>query len=142
MGIEDLPTLNASLNTASALCVFAGYLCIRRKNERAHKVLMLTGVLLSAGFLASYITFHLFGEAKRFPGTGFAKTAYLAMLFTHIVLAAAIVPLVLISVYMGLRNRIQRHIRIARWTLPLWLYVSVTGVVIYLVLYGFPGSGN
>ncbi len=135
MTIDDLPTLNASLNGLSAVLATSGYVCIRRRKITGHKTLMLAAVFVSACFLTSYVTYHILGEEKRFGGTGWVRTAYLTMLVTHVVLAVTVVPMVITSVYYGLRNRLARHVRIARWTLGCWLYVSATGVLVYFCLY-------
>lgn len=135
MTLDDLPALNATLNALSAALATSGFVCIKRRKITAHKTLMLAAVFTSACFLTSYLIFHIAGEAKRFGGTGWLRTAYFAMLISHIVLAVAVVPLVLTSVYYGLRNRLDRHVPVARWTLAIWLYVSVTGVAVYFSLY-------
>ena len=135
MTVDDLPTLNASLNALSAALAIAGFVCVKRRKITAHKALMLAAVFTSACFLTSYVIFHLTGEAKRFAGAGWLRLAYFAMLISHVVLAVAVVPMVLASVYYGLRNRLARHVRIARWALGIWLYVSITGVTVYFSLY-------
>ena len=135
MSIDDLPALNASLNATSAILVSLGFIAIKRRKVKLHKALMITAVVVSAAFLTSYVTFHYFGEENRFQGTGVIRILYFAMLISHVLLAITIVPLVLRTVYLGWRNRLDRHVRLARWTLPLWMYVSVTGVAIYFCLY-------
>lgn len=136
MSYEDLPALNATLNGTSAVLALAGFVCIKRRWIAAHKALMLSAVAASACFLTSYLIYH-FGPAPllQFKGTGVARIAYFTMLISHVILAIAIVPMILRVVYLGLRGRLAQHVRLARWTLPLWTYVSVTGVVIYIVLY-------
>jgi putative membrane protein len=134
------PALNAILNGASAIFVAIGYVMIRSKRVVAHKTCMLAATATSAAFLVSYVTYHYrlyaSGQAPmHFPGTGGPRYAYLTMLTTHTVLAIIIVPLVIISLARALRSNFAAHKRIARWTLPLWAYVSVTGVLIYVVLY-------
>ncbi len=134
------PALNALLNGASALLVTAGYIMIRSKRVLAHKTCMLAATATSAAFLISYVIYHynLYASGKgpvHFPGTGAPRYAYLTMLTTHTILAAVIVPLVIISLVRAFRSNFAAHKRIARWTLPLWAYVSVTGVLIYVVLY-------
>ncbi len=119
----------------SAILVTAGYVNIRRKRVQAHKACMLAAAATSTAFLISYIIYHLRVGSVRFPGTGAARGAYLLMLTTHTVLAAVIVPLVIITLVRALRSNFPAHKRIARWTLPLWAYVSVTGVLIYVALY-------
>jgi uncharacterized membrane protein YozB (DUF420 family) len=135
MNVSELPALNASLNGVAAIFLAAGYLCIRRRQIPAHRAAMLAAVATSALFLISYVIYHANAGSKPFPGTGPVRAVYFFILITHIVLAAAIVPMVLMTVSRALRKRFDRHAAIARRTLPLWLYVSVTGVVIYVMLY-------
>lgn len=130
-----LPAVNATLNASCALALLAGYYFIRRKNVAAHKACMLTAFALSTLFLTSYLYYHYHHGATKFPGEGWARAIYLSILATHTVLAAAIVPLVLVTLWRAWKEQFDRHARLARWTLPLWLYVSVTGVVIYWMLY-------
>ncbi len=133
--LTALPTLNATLNGLSALLLTGGFLCIRRKKVAAHRACMLSACLASALFLASYLTYHYHVGSVRFAGPGWVRPAYFAILFSHTALAAAIVPLALVTLTRALRGRFDRHVRIARFTLPIWLYVSVTGVIIYVMLY-------
>jgi len=135
MSVSELPALNASLNGAATVFLLAGYFFIRRRQIPAHRASMLAAVATSALFLISYVIYHANAGSKPFPGTGPVRAVYFVILITHIVLAAAIVPMVLLTVSRALRGRFDRHAAIARRTLPLWLYVSVTGVVIYLMLY-------
>ena len=137
LGLQELPTLNAALNAASAACVVAGLIAIKRKRERRHKRWMLTAVALSTAFLVSYVIYHTTAEPKANSFDGWVRTAYLAMLFSHVVLAMVVVPLVVVTVVLALRDSRAKHRRLARWTLPIWLYVSVTGVLVYLSLYVF-----
>ena len=140
MGVSDLPALNATLNGVAALFLLAGYVFIRQRRIAAHRASMLAAVAASALFLMSYVAYHANAGSKPFPGTGPVRAVYLFVLVTHIVLAAAIVPMVLMTLSRALKQRFDRHAVIARRTFPLWLYVSVTGVVIYLMLYRFyPG---
>jgi uncharacterized membrane protein YozB (DUF420 family) len=134
------PALNATLNGASAVFVTLGYAMIRAKKILAHKLCMLAATVTSAIFLVSYVLYHyhLYATGQgpvHFPGTGAPRYAYLTMLTTHTILAIIIVPLVIMSLVRALRSNFPAHKRIARWTLPLWAYVSVTGVLIYVVLY-------
>lgn len=134
------PALNATLNGASAILVTLGYVMIRAKKILAHKMCMLAATVTSAIFLVSYVMYHyhlyITGQAPlHFPGSGAPRYAYLTMLTTHTILAIVIVPLVIMSLVRALRSNFPAHKRIARWTLPLWAYVSVTGVLIYVVLY-------
>ena len=133
--IADLPALNATLNGISAIFLTAGYILIRRGHRRLHKRCMLGALTASALFLTSYVIYHANTGSRPFDGQGLVRSVYFAILITHVVLAAAILPLALVTTARGLRSQFDRHVRIARWTLPIWLYVSVTGVVIYLMLY-------
>ena len=135
MQISDLPALNATLNGLAAIFLTAGYVQIRRGRRDAHKRCMLAALATSALFLISYVVYHLNTGSRPFPGQGVIRVVYFAILITHVILAAAILPLALITAARGLKGQYGRHVQIARWTLPLWLYVSVTGVVIYLMLY-------
>lgn len=130
-----LPTVNASLNALSAVLLSIGYVAIRNGKREVHRRLMLSACGTSVLFLVSYLTYHALAGSTRFTGEGWVRPVYFAILLSHTVLAVVIVPLVLLSVYNGLRNRIEFHRRISRWTLPIWLYVSVTGVLVYLFLY-------
>ena len=133
--VTDLPALNAALNGTSALLLASGYLCIRRGKVTAHKACMVSALVLSTLFLASYLTYHYHVGSVPFGGQGWIRTAYFAVLVSHTVLAVTIVPLALVTLSRALRGRFGAHVRIARWTLPLWLYVSVTGVLVYWMLY-------
>lgn len=135
-----LPTLNACLNATSAVLVLCGFHAIRRGRIRRHTALMLSATATSALFLVSYLTYHAIHGSTPYQGTGFGRTAYFAILISHSVLAALVVPLVLRTLYLAWRRRWESHRRWARWTLPIWLYVSVTGVVVYLMLYGLAYS--
>jgi len=136
MSVSDLPALNASLNAASALLLGVGYVCIRRGRIAAHRACMLLALLTSAIFLGSYLTYHYHVGSMPFKGTGWTRPAYFTLLISHTLLAATVVPLALITAARAARGRFDRHVSIARYTLPIWMYVSVTGVVIYIVLYG------
>jgi len=133
--VPYLPTIDATLNAVSAVLLAMGFLFVRRKNFRLHKLCMLSAFVTSAVFLVCYLTYHYFHGTTRFPGGGAIRSFYFALLGSHTVLAALIVPLTLATLYRAWRERFQSHKRIARWTLPLWLYVSITGVVIYWMLY-------
>ncbi len=135
MSVSGLPALNATLNAVAALFLAAGYYFIRRRNRRAHRASMLSAFAASALFLVSYVVYHANAGSKPFPGTGPIRAVYFIILITHVVLAAAILPMALVTLSRAWRERFDRHVRIARWTLPIWLYVSVTGVAIYLMLY-------
>ena len=133
--VAQLPAVNASLNAISALFLTAGYVFIRQRQIARHKRCMLAALACSALFLTSYVIYHLHAGSRPFAGQGPIRVIYFAILITHVVLAAVIVPLALMTAARGLRAQFGAHARIARWTLPLWLYVSVTGVVIYVMLY-------
>ena len=133
--IPFLPHLNAVLNSTSAVLLLAGFRFIRRGNIQAHRNCQVTAVVTSTLFLISYLTYHYYHGATRFAGQGFVRPLYFIILTTHTILAVVIVPLILITLYRAARRDFIRHRRIARWTLPLWLYVSVTGVIVYLMLY-------
>ncbi len=133
---------NASLNAISAVLLATGYICIRRHRILAHKVCMVLAVAASLVFLISYVLYHLRVGSVRFQGQGWIRPVYFAILGSHTVLAAVIVPLVAVTLTRALREQFDRHRRIARWTLPLWFYVSVTGVVIYLLLYQVYGPAG
>ena len=137
MTISDLPALNATLNGLSAILLTSGYILIRRGRRDLHKRCMLAALTTSALFLVSYVIYHFNTGSRPFPGQGGIRVVYFVILITHVILAAAILPLALITTTRALKDHFDRHVRIARWTLPLWLYVSVTGVVIYLMLYQF-----
>ncbi len=136
--LEAHPPLNAALNATAAVLLAAGFGFIRAKRIAAHKACMLTAVVVSALFLASYLYYHYQAGSTPFQGQGFVRTLYFTILISHTILATVILPLVIITVTFALRGQIERHRRIARWTLPLWFYVSVTGVVIYWMLYQMP----
>lgn len=135
VSLTDLPALNAALNGISALLLASGYLCIRRQRVTAHKVCMGSAFVTSTVFLISYLTYHYHVGSVPFGGRGWIRAAYFTILISHTILAATIVPLALVTLSRALRGRFSKHVRVARWTLPLWLYVSVTGVVVYWMLY-------
>jgi uncharacterized membrane protein YozB (DUF420 family) len=129
------PKINATLNACSAALLMMGHTLIHRKKIAAHRAVMITAFVSSSIFLASYLYYHAHVGSVHFRGTGWSRPLYFTILTSHTILATAIVPLVLITLARGLRGNYERHRAIARWTYPLWLYVSVTGVVIYLMLY-------
>ena len=133
--LADLPTLNASLNATSAVLLVVGYLLIRARRIEAHRRVMITAFGCSVVFLVSYLVYHFQVGTVRFPGSGTARTVYLTILASHTVLAAAVPVLAVLTLSRALARRFDQHKRIARWTLPIWLYVSVTGVVVYWMLY-------
>ncbi len=138
MSVSDLPALNAALNGVATVFLVAGYAFIRARKIAAHRASMLAAVTASALFLVSYLVYHANAGSKPFEGTGPVRAVYFVILITHIVLAAAIVPMVLVTLARALKRRFDRHAAIARRTFPVWLYVSVTGVIIYLMLYRLP----
>jgi putative membrane protein len=136
MTVHDLPAINASLNGLSAMFLMAGYIFIRRKSPAAHRACMLAAVVTSIAFLACYLTYHLNVQTvTHFRNPAWFRPIYLVILLTHTVLAAVIVPLILLTLYRAWRQNFEAHKKIARWTWPLWIYVSVTGVTVYLLLY-------
>jgi uncharacterized membrane protein YozB (DUF420 family) len=135
MSVTDLPALNATLNGISTLLLVTGWVLIKRGERQKHRACMIGALAVSALFLTSYVIYHAQVGSVPFTGTGWIRTVYFAVLIPHVILAAAIVPPVLITASRGLSAKYDKHRRIARWTLPLWLYVSVTGVIVYLMLY-------
>ena len=133
--LADLPTLNAALNATSAVLLLVGWVLILRRKIDAHRRAMLSAFACSIVFLASYLVYHFQVGSVKFQGTGTVRTVYFAVLLTHTVLAAAVPFLAAITLSRALARRFDRHRKIARWTLPIWLYVSVTGVVVYWMLY-------
>lgn len=133
--IEFLPTLNALLNTTSAVLLTVGHRFIKKGNKQAHKRCMISTFAVSILFLISYLSYHYHHGTTRFTGEGWIRPVYFTILTSHTILAAAIVPLAIISIRRGLKNFVEKHRRIARWTYPIWLYVSITGVIIYVMLY-------
>ena len=135
MSLADLPALNATLNATAAVLLVVGYTFIRAGQIRRHRATMLAACTVSTLFLTSYVIYHANIGSKPFPGRGPIRAVYFTILVTHVVLAATVLPLALITVIRGLRGRYDRHVAIARWTFPIWLYVSITGVIVYLMLY-------
>ena len=143
--IRDLPTVNASLNAISFVLLVAGYTCIRLGHERAHKRFMIAAFCVSAAFLSTYLTYRFLGAEKRFTGQGWIRPIYFFILITHIALAATVPVLATWTLILGLKDRRKRHRRLARITFPIWVYVSITGVFVYLmlfVLYGPTGDAG
>jgi uncharacterized membrane protein YozB (DUF420 family) len=133
--VSMLPTVNAVLNALSASLLTTGFVLIRRRKVAAHRACMLAAFAVSVLFLACYLVYHYHAGSRPFTGQGRIRPVYFALLVSHIVLAATIVPLALTTIYRGLSAQLDRHKRLARRTLPIWLYVSVTGVIVYLLLY-------
>lgn len=135
MTISDLPTLNAILNSISAILLTLGYAFIRQNKRDAHRACMISAFVTSTLFLVSYLFYHYHHGSTPFQGQGIVRYVYFTILLTHTVLAAAIVPMIFLTFFRAFKQRFDLHRRIARWTLPFWLYVSVTGVLVYLMLY-------
>jgi uncharacterized membrane protein YozB (DUF420 family) len=133
--ISFLPHLNACLNASSAVLLFAGYSFIRKGNVAAHRACQISALIVSSLFLVSYLTYHYYHGTTRFLGTGLARPIYFTVLTSHTILAIVIVPLIAVTFYRALKLDFVRHRKIARITLPLWFYVSITGVIVYLMLY-------
>jgi uncharacterized membrane protein YozB (DUF420 family) len=133
--LADLPALNATLNATAAVLLVIGHSLIRNGQVRQHRAVMISACAVSTLFLTSYVIYHANIGSKPFQGRGPIRLIYFTILLTHVVLAAAVVPLAVITLSRGLRGRFDRHVAVARWTYPVWLYVSVTGVIVYLMLY-------
>ena len=136
MSIADLPALNATLNSIATVLLITAYVLIKRGHREAHKRAMLGAITVSAAFLTSYVIYHYsIGGPKEFAGEGVSRIIYYLILATHVPLAMLVLPFALVTAARGLMSQFDRHVKIARWTFPLWLYVSVTGVLIYFMLY-------
>jgi putative membrane protein len=141
MHISDLPLVNACLNATSTFLLLLGYWLIRTGNRKAHKRAMIAALTTSGLFLISYLVYHYNVGSVRFTGEGWPRTLYFAVLISHTILAVTVPPLAIVTLVRALREKFDRHRTIARWTLPIWLYVSVTGVVVYVMLYQlFPSA--
>lgn len=137
LSYDSLAPLDAILNATAALLLIAGFIAIRRHRVRAHRAFMLSAFAVSVAFFISYCIYHYHVGDVRFAGQGAVRPVYFTILISHVTLAAVIVPLVLITLTRALRGRFIRHRAIARWTLPIWIYVSITGVIVYLMLFRF-----
>jgi uncharacterized membrane protein YozB (DUF420 family) len=135
IAVSDLPTVNAALNFTAAVLIGTGFYFIKQKNIRAHKVCMIAALVVSALFLTSYLVYHYNVGSVRFTKEGWIRNVYFPLLVTHTVLAAVVLPMVLRTAFLAYKGRWVNHVRIARWTFPTWAYVSITGVVVYLMLY-------
>lgn len=135
IGVHDLPALNATLNALAATLLMTGHAFVRRGRVSRHRACMTGALAVSSLFLVSYVVYHAEVGSVRFTEPGWPRALYFAVLATHVPLAAAVVPLALLTMRRALRGEIARHVRLARWTYPIWLYVSVTGVMVYLMLY-------
>jgi len=135
MQIADLPLVNATLNGIAAVLLTIGYAQIRARRRDVHRAFMIAAFVASALFLTSYTIYHARAGSRPFTGHGPARAVYFTILISHVVLATAVLPLALVTLFRALKGNFPAHARIARWTLPIWLYVSITGVVVYLMLY-------
>jgi putative membrane protein len=135
IGVTDLATVNAGLNATAAILIGAGFYFIKQKNIAAHKACMIAAMVVSAVFLASYLIYHYNVGSVRFTKQGWIRSVYFPLLLTHTVLAVVVLPMVLRTFFLGWKARFTSHVRIAKWTFPVWMYVSVTGVIVYLMLY-------
>jgi uncharacterized membrane protein YozB (DUF420 family) len=135
IGISDLATVNATLNGTAAILIGSGFYFIKQKNIQAHKACMVAAVVVSSLFLTSYLIYHYNVGNVRFTKQGWIRDVYFPLLLTHTVLAAVALPMVLRTLFLATKRRFPAHVRIAKWTFPVWMYVSVTGVVVYLLLY-------
>ena len=135
MSVTDLPAVNATLNGISAVLLVIGYVLIRQRRIQQHRWVMIGAFAVSTMFLIGYVIYHWNVGSKPFTAQGPVRTVYFFVLITHVVLAAFVPPMALVTLIRGLRARYDRHARLARWTLPIWLYVSVTGVIVYVMLY-------
>lgn len=133
--LEDLPAVNASLNAISGVLLIAGYLMMRARRIEQHRRFMIAAFATSSLFLVSYLVYHAQVGSVRFTRQGLVRPLYFTILITHVTLAAAVLPLAILTLFRGLKGRYPQHRRIARWTFPIWLYVSVTGVLVYVLLY-------
>ena len=132
--VSFLPHLNGILNTGTSLALVLGFIFIKRKNENLHRAMMISAFFLSSIFLISYVIYHFQAPPTKFGGEGSIKYVYFFILLTHIVLAAIVVPLVLFSIYYAITDQRTRHRKMVKWTFPIWIYVSITGVVVYLMI--------
>lgn len=134
IAITDLPQLNAVLNSIATIFLFAGFIFIKKRNIQAHMRMMWAAFIMSALFLISYVVFHYHVGSVGFDGTGWIRPVYFVILITHIILAIVNLPMILITMYRAVRKDFERHKKAARWTWPIWMYVSVTGVIVYLMM--------
>ncbi|MSU40289.1 MAG: DUF420 domain-containing protein [Pedosphaera sp.] len=135
MSIQDLPAINASLNTLSTVFLLLGYRYIRAGNRTAHRNCMVAALITSTIFLACYLVYHYYAAITKFTEPAWFKPIYLTILISHVILAVVIVPLIIIAVLHAIKGRFEQHKKVTRWAWPLWMYVSVTGVIVYLILY-------
>jgi uncharacterized membrane protein YozB (DUF420 family) len=133
--ISSLPLVNATLNGIATVLLVTGYVCIRRRRISAHRLSMIAAFATSVLFLISYVIYHAHAGSRPFPGRGLIRAVYFTILISHVVLAAVVPALAAVTLWRGLAGRFERHVALARWTLPIWLYVSVTGIIVYVMLY-------
>ncbi len=139
--LSDLPTLNAILNAMATVLLVCGWLCIKARKVAAHMMFMILALLVSAAFLTSYLIYHFSVPSMKFMGEGWIRPVYYTILITHVFLAVVNLPMIIVTVIPAIRRKFDRHKRLARWTLPVWLYVSVTGVLVYMMCYQWFYSG-
>lgn len=132
--VQFLPTLNASINALCTILLLISFYCIKRKQIKTHKRLNITAFLLSCLFLVSYLIFHSTGHETKFGGSGAIRYVYFFILITHIILAAIVLPLILFSFYRGMKMQVEKHRKLVRWSFPIWLYVTISGVLVYLMI--------
>lgn len=135
MTVQQLPAVNATLNGISAILLLMGFIAIRKGNKKFHQRCMISAFAVSAVFLICYLVYHYYAGSTKFTATGWIRPVYFSILISHVILAAAIVPMILLTMWRAWKKDFEKHKKIARWTWPLWMYVSVTGVLIYLMLY-------
>jgi len=135
LAITDLPALNAILNLISSVLLGTGYYFIRKRNIPAHKACMVAALITSTAFLTSYVIYHFNVGSVPFTKQGWLRPVYFLILIPHVILAMVSLPFILRTAYLGLTSRFDKHVRVARWTFPVWMYVSITGVIVYLMLY-------
>ena len=135
MPIDQLPHLNAALNATASVLLITGWRLIRKRRIAQHRACMIAAVIVSAAFLTSYVIYHANIGSKPYPGTGIMRAVYFTILIPHVILAAVTLPFIIVTFVRGLRRQDDRHRRVARWTMPVWLFVSVSGVIVYVMLY-------
>lgn len=138
MTVQDLPTLNASLNAVAGILLLIGYIVIKKGNKELHKKIMISALIVSTAFLTSYLIYHYHVPSKKFEGTGFIRGFYFFILIPHIILAAGMVPMIIKTFWHAYKQEWDKHKKIAKITFPIWMYVSVTGVIVYFMLYQWP----
>ena len=139
MTVHDLPVVNASLNATATVLLLLGFAFIKTRRVKAHIATMITALVVSAAFLTCYLIYHFYVGHVKFAGTGLVQKFYYTLLLTHVILAVVSLPMIIMTVTPALRRRFDKHKRMARWTYPVWLYVSVTGVIVYMMCYQWWG---